>query len=172
MGAGLVFCVTVCYNTCHILQSLLATLEYSAALLSDLRVRVVKQASKLSFGSAQRHCNGRADPARPVQIERRRHDRFILAEPVLVSTSYSEMAGKFMEISISGASLEIVSGFMPGIGTEIALKLCDNKHLWGRACRVQGSIVAIEFPLVYDDVEDLLRVERRGVEIYASRNWR
>lgn len=82
------------------------------------------------------------------------------------------MIGSLLEISRSGGALDISSGFVPGIGTEMALTFGDNKHLWARACRVEGRIVAIEFPLAFDDVEDLLRIEQRGVDIYASRKHR
>jgi hypothetical protein len=132
----------------------------------------VKPATTYSKGISPRRCCVRNALEQPRHFERRRHERFVLSEPVTIRTSYSEMIGSLLEISRSGGTLDISSGFVPGIGTEMALTLGDNKYLWARACRVEGGIVAIEFPLAFDEIEDLLRIEQRGVSIYVNRKLR
>jgi len=82
------------------------------------------------------------------------------------------MTGSIVQISSSGAVLDIACGLVPGVGTELGFALRDNKHLWGRVCRVDGSVVAILFPAAFDEIEELLSLEQRGVEIYANRQPR
>lgn len=129
----------------------------------------MKPARRHLHGSALHTCYGRSVAPMPRLIERRRHERFVLLEPVTIRTCYSELIGNIVEISNSGCALEISSGFTPGIGTEMALTLRDNKHLWSSVRRVDGNVVAVEFPLDFNEIDCLIQLEQRGMDVYAGR---
>ena len=89
-------------------------------------------------------------------IERRRHERFSIVEPVSLGISYARMGGWIVDLSALGAAVEISDGFVPGIGESIGLTLRDRKHFWGRACRINDRVLAIEFLVAVDGVHHLL----------------
>lgn len=104
----------------------------------------------------------------PRLLERRKHERFSLGERVAITAPHSQMIGTLIELSNWGTSLSISSGFVPGVGTEMSLMLRDHKHLWGRVRRTNGAIVALEFLTPVECIQDILRIELRGTEVYSD----
>lgn len=102
-------------------------------------------------------------------INRRMHERIALFEPVAIRTSYAEMTGRLLNLSNSGAAIDIRNGLLPGLGEEMAVTLRDKKHLWGRACRIDGGVVGIQFSGLVDQLDELRWIELRGWTIYAGR---
>ena len=102
-------------------------------------------------------------------INRRMHERILLSEPITIRTSYAEMTGRLLNLSNCGAAIEIRHGLLPGLGEDLALTLHDKKHLWGRACRIDGGIVAIQFSSLDGQFDELRWIEQRGWNVYAGR---
>ena len=102
-------------------------------------------------------------------INRRMHERIPLSEPIIIRTSYAEMTGRLLNLSNCGAAIDIRNGLLPGLGEDLAVTLRDNKHLWGRTCRVDGGVVAIQFSSMDDQFDELCWIEQRGWNVYANR---
>lgn len=99
----------------------------------------------------------------------RRHARFELFEPISLCTQYSKMTGRLVNLSISGAALDVTNGLVPGLGDQVAANLRDSKHILGEVCRIAGGVVAIQFPCLVHELDELLWIEQRGWSVYTNR---
>lgn len=111
----------------------------------------------------------RGRTAAPGFKEGRRATRLALAEPVVLRTPYAELSAWLIDMSPSGLAVSVTNGFMPGCGEEVAVTLRDGKHLWGYCRRIDGAVLAIEFPVAIADMDELVSLELRGAEIYRGR---